>query len=139
MPPGMTIPAVSRYMTTSPWTVERTASLDDAHRIMREHGVRHLPVVEAGRLVGVVTQRDLYLLETIAEFDITGVTVEEAMTERPFIVTGDTALDEVAMIMAEQKYGSAIVVGRKGVEGVFTTTDACRVLSDLLQQQRTPT
>ena len=131
---GMPIPAVSHYMTAQPQTIARTATLADAHRIMREHGIRHLPVVDGTVLAGVVTQRDLYLLETIADFDPAGVTVEEAMTERPFIVTGDTALDEVAQIMAEHKYGSVIVMGRDGVEGIFTTSDACRVLADQLQR-----
>ncbi len=101
---------------------------------MREHRVRHLPVVSAGKLVGVVSQRDLYLLETIAELDLDGISVEEAMTERPYIVTADTALDEVLEIMTEQKYGSCIIVGRDGIEGIFTTTDACRVLAGLLQR-----
>jgi len=121
-------------MTSKPRTIDRTATLADAHRMMREFGVRHLPVVEEGRLVGIVTQRDLYLLETIAELDLDGVPVEEAMTEHPFIVTGDTALDEVVEIMAEQKYGSVVVVGRGGIEGIFTTADACRVLADVLQR-----
>jgi CBS domain-containing protein len=62
--------------------------------------------------------------------------VNEAMTERPFIVTGDTPLDEVVTIMGEKKYGSVIVMGRDGVEGIFTAVDACRVLADVLQQHR---
>ena len=133
---SMQIPAVSHVMTKRPQTIERTATLAEAHHTMREFEIRHLPVVESGRLVGVVSQRDLYLLETIGEFDLEGVTVEEAMTEHPFIVTGDTALDEVAQIMAERKYGSVVVMGREGIEGIFTTSDACRVLATLLQQEQ---
>lgn len=129
----MPIPAISHYMTRSPQTIQRTATLADAHRMMREHDVRHLPVLVGTTLFGVVTQRDLYLLETIAELDIEGIDVGEATTERPFIVTGDTALDEVLEIMTEKKYGSCIVMGRDGVEGIFTTTDACRVLATLLK------
>jgi acetoin utilization protein AcuB len=56
------------------------------------------------------------------------------MTERPFIVTGDTALEEVVAIMSEHKYGSVIVMGRDGVEGIFTAVDACRVLAEMLQR-----
>lgn len=130
----MPIPAVSHYMTVKPVTIERTATLAEAHQLMRERGIRHLPVVTGGKLVGVVSQRDLYLLETIAELDLDGISVEEAMTERPFIVTGDTGLDEVLQIMTEQKYGSCVVVGRDGIEGIFTTTDACRVLAGFLQR-----
>lgn len=130
----MSIPAVSHYMTSHPQTIDHAATLGDAHRVMRAHNIRHLPVIDGDRLVGMVTQRDLYLLETIADVDIEDVTVEEAMSAHPFIVTGDTALDEVVEIMASRKYGSVVVMGREGVEGIFTSTDACRVLAGLLQQ-----
>lgn len=128
------MPAISRYMTKQPWTIARTASLADAHELMREHQLRHLPVLDNSELVGIVSLRDLHLLETIEKFALDGVSVDEAMSEHPFIVTGDTPLDEVAEIMATKKYGSAIVVGREGVEGIFTTSDACRALAGILQR-----
>jgi acetoin utilization protein AcuB len=130
----MLMPAVSRYMTAHPVTIERTATLAEAHRRMRDHAIRHLPVLDDGTIVGIVTQRDLHLLETIAAVDLDAVGVDEAMTEHPFVVTGDTALDEVVEIMASRKYGSVIVAGRNGVEGIFTSTDACRVLADVLHR-----
>lgn len=125
--------SISHYMTALPCTVDRDASLADAHAIMRGQLIRHLPVVHDGTLVGVVTQRDLHLLETIGDVDLETTLVSEAMTENPFIVTGDTALDDVVEIMADKKYGSAIVVGRGGVEGIFTAVDACRVLAETLR------
>lgn len=101
------MPPVSRYMTAEPRTILCTATLADAHKIMREQTIRHLPVVDgAGNLCGVVSQRDLYLLETLGDVDQATVCVEEAMIERPFVVTRDTALDEVVEIMGEHKYGS---------------------------------
>jgi len=118
-----------------PITIERTASLADAHRVMRQYQIRHLPVVEQGNLVGVVTQRDLHLLESVGEPHAETSKVDEAMIEHPFIVTSDTALDEVLDIMADHKYGSVIVMGHAGVEGIFTATDACRVLADLLRDR----
>lgn len=126
------MPAISRHMTKQPWTIARTASLADAHALMREHQLRHLPVLDNGELVGIVSLGDLHLLEA-GEFALDNMFVEDAMTEHPFIVTADTPLDEVADIMASKKYGSAIVVGREGVEGIFTTTDACRALAGFLQ------
>lgn len=128
------MPAISRYMTKQPWTIARTASLADAHTLMREHQLRHLPVLDNGELVGIVSVGDLHLLETISELALDKVPVDEAMSPRPFIVTGDTPLDEVAEIMATKKYGSAIVVGRDGVEGIFTTIDACSALASILQR-----
>jgi len=131
----MSIPAVSKFMTPQPFWVERTASLEEAHQMMRKYLVRHLPVLEQGSLVGIVTQRDLYLIETLDGADLADTAVEEAMTEHPFIVTSDTALDEVLDIMAEHGYGCAIVVGREGVEGIFTATDACRAFAKMLRAE----
>src|SRR5688572_4048360 len=105
------MPAISRYMTKQPWTIARSASLADAHELMRRHRLRHLPVLDAGELVGIVSIGDLHLLETLGEFSLTEVPVEEAMTAHPFVVTADTPLDEVAEVMANKKYGSAIIVG----------------------------
>lgn len=130
----MMVPSISRYMTPQPWTIDRDASLADAHRLMREHGIRHLPVVDGSDLVGVVSERDLHLLETVSDLERAGITLSEAMTTRPFVVTSDTLLDEVVEIMADKRYGSAIVVGHDGVEGIFTTIDACRALADVLQR-----
>jgi acetoin utilization protein AcuB len=136
----MPIPAVSHFMTGQPATIERTATLADAHEIMRGHQVRHLPVLdEDGQLCGIVTERDLHLIETLADADPDTVLVEEAMHENPFIVTADMPLDEVLQIMAEHKYGSVIVVGREGVEGIFTTVDACQIFAQMLQREQLAT
>jgi acetoin utilization protein AcuB len=134
----MRIPAVSHYMTKQPFTIARTATITEAHQLMRQHKIRHLPVVDGDRLVGIVTQRDLHLLETLVDtqIDVDSIAVEEAMTAHPFVVTSDMALDEVLDIMAEHKYGSVVVCGRGGVEGIFTATDACRVFADVLRRQR---
>jgi len=120
-------------MTAQPHSIESAATLADAHRMMREHAIRHLPVLSDGRIVGIVSLGDLHLLETIADFPLDTVTVAEAMTEHPFIVTSDMALDDIVEIMASKKYGSAIVAGRLGVEGIFTMVDACRVLAEVLR------
>jgi acetoin utilization protein AcuB len=132
--PGMPIPAVSHYMQ-KPITIERTASLADAQRVMRQYQIRHLPVLDGGNLVGVVTQRDLFLLESVGEANVENSRVDEVMTEHPFIVTSDAALDEVLDIMADHKYGSVIVMGHAGVDGIFTAADACRVFAEMLRDQ----
>lgn len=126
--------AIRHYMTKQPWTIPRTATLAEAHALMREHKIRHLPVVDESSLVGIVSVGDLHLIETVADFPLEEVTVEEAMTPKPFVITSDEALDDVVEIMAQHKYGSAIVMGREGVEGIFTTVDACRVLAEVLRR-----
>jgi acetoin utilization protein AcuB len=130
----MLMPSVSRYMTRKPFTIERTATIADARRLMQEHNVRHLPILDGGELVGVVSERDLSLFESLANFDLEPRLVEEVMIGKPFIVTGDMPLDEVVEIMGQHKYGSVVVMGRDGVEGIFTAVDACNALAKVLQE-----
>jgi acetoin utilization protein AcuB len=127
---------VGRFMTPSPHVVTSGKTLAQAHQAMREKGIRHLPVVEGGRLVGLVSQRDLYLLETLKGVDVARETIEEAMTADPIAVPPDAPLEEVAEAMAARKHGSAVVVDRGAVVGIFTTTDALRALVSVLKRRR---
>ena len=130
----MTRHTVARHMSAGPVTIASQRTLAEAHEIMRAHGVRHLPVVDAGRLVGLVSQRDLYLLETLRGVDAGWETVAEAMAREPYTVRPDTALDEVAREMADRKYGCAVVAEGTEVVGVFTTVDALRALAAVLRR-----
>lgn len=127
---------VAQHMTVSPLAIGSDRTLADAHRLMRDHGIRHLPVVDAGALVGVVSQRDLYLAETLKGVDPATDTVREAMTAEPYAVPPDAPLDEVAAVMADRRLGSALVVDRGSVIGIFTTVDALRALSELAGRRR---
>lgn len=129
----MRMPAVSRFMTCCPWTIERRATLADAHALMRDHEIRHLPVVDNGELCGILSERDLLLYETGTGERPETVTVERVMTEHPFIATSDMPLDDVAEIMGTRKYGSVVVMGRDGIEGIFTATDACQAFAQVLR------
>src|SRR5262249_60668500 len=101
--------------------------------LRRGHEIRPLPVGDAGAVVGIVTRHDL---DTLAggKLPLDRTKVADAMKEHPFVVTGDTALEEVVDIMADRKYSSVIVAGRDGIEGIFTAVDACRVLADVLRR-----
>ena len=106
-----------------------------AHRMMRENHIRHLPVLHGARIVGIVSDRDLNLIETLRDVDPKVVTVEDAMTPNPYIVQPDASLDEVVATMAEKKYGCAVVVQHDKVVGIFTTVDACRAFAELLHSR----
>jgi acetoin utilization protein AcuB len=124
---------IQRFMTPAPHTISTHQTLAEAHQAMRERGVRHLPVVQEGKLVGVVSQRDLYLLETLRGVDVSRELVEEAMSGEPFVVGPDASLEEVAEAMADRRHGSAVVVEDATVVGIFTSTDALRALVALLR------
>jgi acetoin utilization protein AcuB len=126
------IPSVQKYMTTSPHTIGEDQPMALAHRMMREHHVRHLPVLREAKIVGLISDRDLNMVESLQDVDPRKVLVSEAMSQDPYVVSPDTPLDEVVSMMAEKKYGSAVVTQHDKVVGIFTTVDACRAFADLL-------
>jgi acetoin utilization protein AcuB len=123
---------VAQFMSANPYIIQRGEPLHEAHRLMRARHVRHLPVLDQDRLVGIVSERDLYLLETLRTVNPGKEPVSEAMTERPFTVTPDASVRAVVQEMLQQKYGSTVVVEGYRVVGIFTRTDALRVLASLL-------
>jgi acetoin utilization protein AcuB len=127
------IPPISKFMTTTPISVEAGATLAEAKKLMEKQGIRHLPVVSNGKLLGIITDRDLKFVESFPDVNPKSVAVEQTMTEEPYSVSPSTLLDEVAFTMAENRYGSAVVVDNGHVVGLFTTVDACRALSELLE------
>jgi acetoin utilization protein AcuB len=126
------IPAIAKYMSTQVHTIGAEQTLARAHATLRELDVRHLPVLRGGQLVGMLTERDLALVETLKDVDPQLILVEDAMSPEVFSVSPAAKLDEVAAEMAEHKYGSAVVLDHGKVVGIFTTVDVCRALSELL-------
>ena len=122
---------VSQFMTPSPHTVGLQQSLATAAGMMIKHQVRHLPVLDGGELKGVLSERDIFVLESIPGVDRETVRVEEAMSPTTYAVKPGTPLGAVAREMAKHKYGAAVVMEGPHVVGVFTTVDACRALADL--------
>jgi acetoin utilization protein AcuB len=126
------IPTIEKYMTTTPHAIGRDQPLSQAHAMMRKHEFRHLPVLSGGELVGLISDRDLQLIETLKDVDPKKVTVEDAMSTSVYAVTPNTSLDQVLMTMAERKYGCAVVMDNGHVVGMFTTVDVCRAFAELL-------
>jgi acetoin utilization protein AcuB len=125
---------VESYMTPDAYAIRPDESLGAAHAMMRDHDIRHLPVLDAGKLVGIVTQRDLHLVETLGGVDQSTVPVEEAMSTDVYAVPPEAPLARVAEEMAERKIGSAVVMEDDEVVGIFTTVDALRGLADILRR-----
>lgn len=133
MDAGNRIPKIEKYMTPTPRTIGQEQTLAAAHRLMRDERIRHLPVLEGGRLVGMLSDRDLHLIESLKDVDPEKVPVEDAMTPTPYTVEPDAPLDEVVATMAQHRYGSALVERRGKVVGIFTAVDALRAFAELLQ------
>jgi len=128
-------PKLKNVMTPFPYSVDADAPVDEAERFMREHKIRHLPVMDKGVLKGVVSDRDIKLMlgPDFAYPNPRELKVGNVMIEDCYVVDLATPLRAVLRHMAEHRLGSALVTRRGKLAGVFTSTDACRAFADYLE------
>jgi len=139
---------VEKRMKHDPVTVSPEDSFRHAMTLIRQKGIRHLPVVEAGQLVGIVTDRDIrqtspspatsleihelhYLLERVK--------IREIMTRKVYTVTPETPIEEAARLMLEHKIGGLPVLQAGRLVGIITETDILRAFVEVIgiQQEQT--
>ncbi|MFQ5723945.1 MAG: CBS domain-containing protein [Terriglobia bacterium] len=131
-------------MTREVTSLDHDARLLDAALMMRSSGFRHLPVVNNGRVVGLLSDRDvqraspsMFKKMSPEEYNRIFETtpIEKVMASEPVTVRPDTPLTEVVKLMHEGKFGSVPVVeGDKQLVGIVTVTDLLGVLSALLSK-----
>lgn len=127
--------SIEKYMTAAPHTIGADIPLKTAQAMMSKYRFRHLPVQRAGKLVGVISDRDLKLALSFG--DLASHKVSEIMTDDPYAVEPETSLSEVVSRMAEEKYGCAIITQKSGkVIGIFTATDGLELFGKILDSQR---
>lgn len=112
-------------MTGAPFSVRVGYPVAVALKLMADRGIRHLPVIDNGKLVGLLGERE------ILQADPTKA-VEELMTRDAYVVGPDASAENVLTEMAGQKRGVVLVVENGKIIGLFTTTDALRLLAKKL-------
>jgi len=129
------MPTIKSVMTPFPYAVDIEDPVTRAEDIMRDHGLRHVPVEEKGELVGVATHRDIALLVNPAldRGHRQKIRVRQVCTLDPYVVDLNAPLDSVVAEMAARHIGSALVVRKGKLVGIFTVTDACTTLAGILR------
>ena len=131
---------VRDWMTTDVATVGPSTDVADARRLLRDRGVRHLPVVDGGRVVGMISDRDVRISEAslhqvaermaavsrdkLAAAVGVGLVVESVMSAPPHVITPDEPIEAAARLMLSRRISALPVVDDAGaVVGMVTTTD----------------
>ncbi|AEF94791.1 CBS domain containing protein [Desulfotomaculum nigrificans CO-1-SRB] len=123
---------VKDCMTTSPITIPKTTPILDALEKMKRLKIRQLPVTEKGRLIGLVTERELLTVTpspatTLSIFEmnylLSKMVVGEVMVKDPITVSPDTTMEEAALIMRENKVNCLLVMQGDELVGILTQTD----------------
>lgn len=132
-------------MKTALVLVGPSDSVRTAWGLLREHQIRHLPVVEDGRLVGIVTDRDIRLVFPSAvtvgprgedPYDaLEKLSVREIMTKRLFTVTPETSIADAARLLLERQVGGLPVVQGDLLVGIITETDILAAFVDIVEER----
>ena len=129
---GIRAISVGDFMTRELVTVSEEDDLALAESMLRLGGIRHLPVVRHGQLVGLVTHRDL--LRSAVSHDQRSTTAADVMTRDPEAVRPDTSLVRAARLMLEKKFGCLPVTEADGrLVGIITESDFVRFAADVVQ------
>lgn len=135
----MKLDTVKEWMTPDPITIMPDTCLPEAHRLMMDHSIRRLPVLdEAGQLVGMVTLGDVRGAEpsgatslSIWEVNylVSRLRVEEIMTPRPYTISEEATLGEAAQMMLKHKISGLPVLNPFGeIVGIITESDIFRMV-----------
>jgi CBS domain-containing protein len=120
------IPPIKAVMTPFPHSVEIDDSIETARQAMSAQEIRHLAVTDKGRLVAVISEREI-------EHATGARAVRDMKPSGAHVVGLNEPLDRVLLAMAKSHLGSALVVKREKLVGIFTTSDACRIFGECLR------
>jgi acetoin utilization protein AcuB len=139
------MPAVADIMTPNPVTVTPRNAIRTAVNLMREVGCRRLPVIDRGRLVGIITDRDLRRAanspfvvreQWYDNFILDHIEVGSCMTPNPLTIHPEAPVSEAARLMRDHKIGGLPVEADGQLVGIVTETDLLNFLIDALDQER---
>lgn len=128
---------ISQIMSRKLITLAPTQSLYEAERLFKKHKIRHIPVVESDRIIGIVSYSDLLRISfadmTDNEEEVTSVvydmyTIPQIMAKAPLTVNSDVTIKEVAEILSKQSFHSIPVLENDKFVGIVTTTDLIKYL-----------
>lgn len=139
----MSIKTVADLMTADPLSLLRAASLKDAHDLMREKNIRHIPVIdEQGLLVGMLTQKVMMaaVIGLLAKYGATALErrekqqlVADLMLTDFATVTAEQSLEEVAAFFVKNRHGCLpVITAENKLIGILTSSDFVRLAAELL-------
>ncbi len=122
---------VAEWMVKNPIVVTLDQRVQDCVDLMREHSIRHLPVVDNQKLIGLVTESDLR--EVFLASLVEDLTIEGVMITEPLTVTPDTEIEDAAKLIYYHKIGGLPVVDDYSeVVGILTVADLVEAFIELM-------
>lgn len=121
---------VNDWMVRSVITIEPDARVKDALMLMKKHSVRHLPVVENGVFVGLLTSGDVK--QAILACMLETMKVREVMLSAPYTIRRENTLEDAARLIYEKNIGCLPVIEDGKVQGILTVNDILKAFIDIM-------
>jgi CBS domain-containing protein len=122
--------SIRDLMTSNPTTCETSATIADAAKVMKDEDVGPVPVTEGGRLVGIVTDRDIVTRVVAEGRDPNSTTIGEIVSSDLVTVQPDTSLDEALNLMAQRQVRRLPVVEGDQLVGIVAQADVARAADE---------
>lgn len=128
---------ISQIMAKALIAVPTTKKLSEVNQLFADYNIRHIPVVESDKIVGIISSKDILKIGySNTDMDKEALNaiydaykLEDIMTKNPIVVSEDTHIKEVAELFAEQHFHSLPIVSKGNkLEGIVTTTDLINYL-----------
>ncbi len=125
---------VEEFTTPDPITAVETTPISDIVKLMKEHGVRHLPILRNGVAVGIISDRDAQVISGLSVREKIQIQASDIMVANPVTVSAQDSLEDVAFLMSQKKIGSVLVTDDSdSLLGIFTVTDALNALIEIVR------
>jgi acetoin utilization protein AcuB len=129
------MPPMVAVMHPFPYHVDIRATLTEAADLMREHGVRHLAVMDGNVLESIISERDIERTHTPGHVgDEASLLVGDICPQRAFLADISDPLDRILDVMAEKRLGAVLVTKDGELVGIFTSVDAFNGYADMLRE-----
>lgn len=132
---------VKKFMTADPVVIDQSQPIHEAKRLLEEHRFRHLPIVDDGKVVGILSDRDIIRTLAISESVMSfcgidtrdEVYIRDIMADQVIYLTPEDHLKDAARIMEKHKIGCLPVVENGSLVGIITATDILKVFSEMME------
>ena len=123
---------VDEFVSPIDTYVSGETTVGEIYKMMEKNAWRHIPITENKKPVGILSDRDIYLLQSVP--NAMDFKAKSVMVKNPYTVELGTKIEEVALEMSKKKIGSALVINAEGeLDGIFTSTDGLNALIEVVR------
>lgn len=131
------IPTLKTAMTPFPYSVQLETTLTAVRNLMQAHNIHHIPVMNDGKIVGVITEKEIETRQKVLNGGDNEKSLEvlHVPMSKAYVVDINEPLENVLLTMANKRIGATVITKHGKLVGVFTYIDACRYFGQYIKSK----